>query len=65
MGLINFLHWLNEHEEDQEKRILDALSKIPKSDFEKLTDEQIVIELERLIIKGSNRPKMSDIKKAG
>ncbi|MBI2522516.1 MAG: hypothetical protein HYV97_19000 [Bdellovibrio sp.] len=65
MGLKKFLHWLNEQEEDQEKQLLDALGELVESDFEKLPPEQIVNELEKLITKASNRPKMRDIKKAG
>ncbi|HAZ14601.1 MAG: hypothetical protein A2X86_00795 [Bdellovibrionales bacterium GWA2_49_15] len=65
MGLKKFLHWLNEREENQEKQLLDALNDSAESDFENLPPEQIVTELEKLIIKTSNRPKMRDFKKTG
>ena len=65
MGLKKFLHWLNAREEDQEKQLLDALSDSNESDVENLPPEKIVLELEKLVTHGSNRPKMRDIKKAG
>ena len=65
MGLKKFLHWLNAREEDQEKQLLDALSDSNESDVENLPPEKIVLELEKLVTQGSNRPKMRDIKKAG
>ncbi len=65
MGLKKFLHWLNAREEDQEKQLLEALRDPNESAIENLPPEKIVVELEKLVTQGSNRPKMRDIKKAG
>lgn len=68
MGLKSFLHWLNEKEETRETQLLEAIAKA--NEFEDSTSSEVnanatVQELEKFIIKGSNLPKLKDIKKAG